>query len=210
MSNNPDRDGELYVIAAPSGAGKTSLINSALEEFPSLAFSVSDTTRAARRGEVDGVHYHFIEPATFTERVAQGRYLEHAEVFGHGYGTDRARVRQLWGKGCDVLLEIDVQGAAQVRQSHPQACLIFILPPSLEALRARLVARGTDQPDVIARRLGEARHEISACLEFDWILVNDQFNHARQQLMSILRAWPLRRERQKIVQRSRLADLLSS
>lgn len=201
--------GELYVIAAPSGAGKTSLINSALAEFPSLAFSVSDTTRGARRGEVDGEHYHFIDRATFDQRVGQGRYLEHADVFGNGYGTDRAQVEALWREGKDVLLEIDVQGAAQVRVSHPQACQIFILPPSLEVLKRRLTARGTDQPDVIARRLGEAQREMSACLEFDWIIVNDDFEQAREQLMAIIRAWPMRRDRQESWQKTRLAELLA-
>lgn len=199
---------ELYVIAAPSGAGKTSLINSALAEFSSLAFSISDTTRPMRRGEVDGEHYHFIERTVFDERVAQGRYLEHADVFGNGYGTDRDHVESLWRAGKDVLLEIDVQGAAQVRESQPQACQIFILPPSLEVLKKRLTGRGTDKPDVIARRLGEAQREMSACLDFDWIIVNDDFEHARQQLMAIIRAWPLRRARQEMRQKARLAALL--
>ncbi|MEX0915196.1 MAG: guanylate kinase [Wenzhouxiangellaceae bacterium] len=206
--NHDSVQGELYVIAAPSGAGKTSLINSALAEFPSLAFSVSDTTRAARRGEVDGEHYHFIDRATFDQRVRQGRYLEHADVFGNGYGTDRAQVEALWRDGRDVLLEIDVQGAAQVRDSHRQACQIFILPPSLDVLKKRLIARGTDQPDVIARRLGEAQREMSACLEFDWIIVNDRFEQAREQLMAIIRAWPMRRARQEMRQKTRLAELL--
>ena len=200
--------GELYVIAAPSGAGKTSLINSALSAFTSLAFSVSDTTRPIRRGEVDGEHYHFIDRSIFDRRVEQGRYLEHAEVFGNGYGTDRAHVESLWRKGKDVLLEIDVQGAAQVRASHPQACQIFILPPSLEALKTRLTSRGTDQPDVIARRLGEAQREMSACMEFDWIVINDDFDQAREQLMAIIRAWPTRRQRQAVQQKTRLAALL--
>jgi len=202
-------EGELYVIAAPSGAGKTSLINSALAEFPSLAFSVSDTTRPIRRGEVDGEHYHFIDPATFDQRVEQGRYLEHAEVFGNGYGTDRAHVESLWREGRDVLLEIDVQGAAQIRHSHPQACQIFILPPSLQVLRDRLTGRGTDQPDVIARRLSEAQREMSACMEFDWIVINDDFDQARAQLMAIIRAWPMRRQRQAVRQKTRLAELLA-
>lgn len=208
-SENPvATEGELYVIAAPSGAGKTSLINSALDEFSSLAFSVSDTTRSIRRGEVDGEHYHFIDRSTFDQRVAQGRYLEHADVFGNGYGTDRAHVESLWREGKDVLLEIDVQGAAQVRASHPQACQVFILPPSLDTLKKRLTDRGTDRPDVIARRLGEAQREMSACLDFDWIIVNDDFEHARQQLMAIIRAWPLRRARQESRQKARLAELL--
>lgn len=207
QAERPDNH-ELYVIAAPSGAGKTSLINSALRTFPDLAFSVSDTTRPIRRGEVDGEHYHFISPETFRERVAEGRYLEHAEVFGNGYGTDRAQVEAHWRSGRDVLLEIDVQGAAQVRRSHPSGCSVFILPPSLDALKNRLTGRGTDRPEVIERRLAEARTEISACRDFDWIIVNDDFEHARQQLMAIIRAWPLRRARQEILQKTRLAELL--
>jgi guanylate kinase len=203
------RCGELYVIAAPSGAGKTSLINSALAAFTGLAFSVSDTTRPIRRGEVDGEHYHFIDAETFRQRVAQGRYLEHAEVFGNGYGTDRAQVQARWAEGRDVLLEIDVQGAAQVRASHPQACQIFILPPSLETLKRRLTARATDRPEVIERRLAEARNEISACLEFDWIIVNDDFDTAREELISIIRAWPTRRERQSEDRKRLLAELLA-
>ncbi len=204
----PGRIGELYVIAAPSGAGKTSLINSLLEEFPELAFSVSDTTRAPRGGEVDGEAYHFIDADTFRQRIGEGRYLEHAQVFGNYYGTDREHVEALWADGKDVLLEIDVQGAAQIRQSHPEACEIFILPPSLEVLKSRLTGRGTDDPAAIERRLGEARNEMSACMEFDFIVVNDDFDRARADLVGILRAWPLRRRRQQRVQQARLDDLL--
>jgi guanylate kinase len=209
MSGESERRGELYVIAAPSGAGKTSLINSTLATFPDLAFSVSDTTRPIRRGEIDGEHYHFIDAATFRERVRQGRYLEHAEVFGNGYGTDRAQVEARWAEGKDVLLEIDVQGAAQVRASHPEACQIFVLPPSLDALKRRLTDRGTDRPEVIERRLAEARTEIGACLDFDWIIVNDDFDTARAELVSIVRAWPTRRERQSEAQKRLLAELLA-
>lgn len=206
--NSASAGGELYVIAAPSGAGKTSLMNSALAEFDRLEFSVSDTTRALRGREVDGEHYHFIDRSTFDQRVSAGRYLEHAEVFGYGYGTDRAQVEALWSQGKDVLLEIDVQGAAQIRNSHPQACQIFILPPSAQALEARLRGRGTDQPDVIARRLSEARNEIRACLDFDWVIVNDDFEDARHELISIIRAWPLRAARQRERQQARLSSLL--
>ena len=196
------------MIAAPSGAGKTSLINSLLEEFPGLAFSVSDTTRPPRGGELDGQAYHFIDADTFRARIGAGRYLEHAQVFGNYYGTDREHVEALWADGKDVLLEIDVQGAAQVRESHPQACQIFILPPSLEVLKARLTGRGTDAPDVIERRLGEARNEMSACMEFDFVVVNDDFDRARADLVGILRAWPLRRQRQQEAQKARLENLL--
>jgi len=203
------RRGELYVIAAPSGAGKTSLMRAALAEFDRLRFSISDTTRPPRGNELDGEQYHFIDRATFDSRVAAGRYLEHADVFGNGYGTDRAQIEALWAQSCDVLLEIDVQGAAQVRQSHPEACEIFILPPSLEVLEQRLRGRGTDQPEVIERRLAEARTEMSACLEFDWVVVNDDFETARAELIAIIRAWPLRRRRQREVQQVRLRELLA-
>ena len=203
------RRGELYVIAAPSGAGKTSLMRAALAEFDRLRFSISDTTRPPRGNELDGEQYHFIDRATFDSRVAAGRYLEHADVFGNDYGTDRAQIEALWAQSCDVLLEIDVQGAAQVRQSHPEACEIFILPPSLEVLEQRLRGRGTDQPEVIERRLAEARTEMSACLEFDWVVVNDDFETARAELIAIIRAWPLRRRRQREVQQVRLRELLA-
>lgn len=201
---------ELFVIAAPSGAGKTSLINSLLETFPDLVFSISDTTRPPRRGEANGKEYHFIGPETFRERIAAGRYLEHALVFGNYYGTDRKQVQALWAQGKDVLLEIDVQGAAQIRKSHPEACQIFILPPSVNALEERLKGRGLDQPDIIARRLNEARHEIAHCREFDWLVVNDDFEQARTQLAAIFTAWPLRRERQTRRQVERIAALLDA
>jgi len=210
MSNEAEaRRGELYVIAAPSGAGKTSLMKSALAEFASLRFSISDTTRPPRGNEIDGEQYHFIDRATFDARCVAGRYLEHADVFGHGYGTDRAQIEALWSEGFDVLLEIDVQGAAQIRRSHPEACEIFILPPTLDVLEQRLRGRGTDHPEVIARRLAEARTEISACLEFDWVVVNDDFESARSELISIIRAWPLRRQRQQQAQQARLGELLA-
>ncbi|QKK03735.1 MAG: guanylate kinase [Pseudomonadota bacterium] len=200
MSNS----GEIYIIAAPSGAGKTSLINALIERCPRLALSISDTTRPARRGEVDGEHYHFVDVDTFRQGVGAGRYLEHAEVFGNLYGTSHDRVRRLWDQGRDVLLEIDVQGAAQVRQRHPGTCAIFILPPSLETLARRLEQRGLDAPDVIRRRLGEAQREIGACRDFDWMVVNQDFERAVTDLQAIITAWPLRRSRQA----SRVARLL--
>lgn len=198
MSNNgenPNGD-ELFVVAAPSGAGKTSLIRALLERCPNLALSVSDTTRAPRQGEVDGQHYHFIDVATFQKGVEEGRYLEHAEVFGNHYGTSREHVGELWRQGRDVLLEIDVQGAEQVRAAHTTACTIFILPPSMQTLAERLERRGLDSPEVIRRRLGEAQREIRACGMFDWLVVNDEFDRAASELAAIVTAWPLRRERQ--------------
>jgi guanylate kinase len=196
--------GELYLIAAPSGAGKTSLMKALLEQNEHLALSISDTTRKPRKGEVDGDQYHFVEVEAFRRGIDEGRYLEHADVYGNFYGTRRDRVEALWARGRDVLLEIDVQGAEQVRQRFPDVCSIFILPPSLEALRERLSRRGSDEPEVIERRLAEARREIDACGGFRWMVVNDDFDQALSELQAIVTAWPLRRERQQ----SRLPGLL--
>ena len=193
MSN----DGELYLIAAPSGAGKTSLMKALLARCSRLALSVSDTTREARAGEVDGEQYHFVSVAQFKQGIEDGAYLEHAEVYGNFYGTRRDRVAALWAAGRDVLLEIDVQGADQVARSHPDVCSIFILPPSLEVLAERLTRRGLDAPEVIRRRLSEARREIAACGGFRWLVINDDFDRALGDLQAIAAAWPLRRERQE-------------
>lgn len=209
MSNKPDPvNGELYVIAAPSGAGKTSLIAALLERTPRLALSVSDTTRPPRPGEVDGEHYHFVSRDEFERGIRENLYLEHAKVFGHCYGTRLSRIEALWTARRDALLEIDVQGAAQVREQHPGACLIFILPPSLEALAERLEGRGSDSPEVIETRLGEARREIAEAPKFDFILINDEFEHALADLQSVIRAWPLRRHRQLQSRATVLKELL--
>lgn len=201
MSNS----GELYLIAAPSGAGKTSLMRALLTRCYRLALSVSDTTRPARAGEIDGEQYHFVSKARFEQGIADGAYLEHAEVYGNYYGTRRDRVAALWAAGRDVLLEIDVQGADQVARSHPDVCSIFILPPSLDVLAERLNRRGSDAPEVIQRRLREARREIAACGAFRWLVVNDEFDRALEEVLAIVTAWPLRRERQE----SRLAKVLA-
>ena len=187
--------GELFVIAAPSGTGKTSLIRALLKRVDRLALSVSDTTRAPRAGEVDGHQYHFVDREHFRRGIEAGRYLEHAEVFGNLYGTSRDHVQALWDQGRDVLLEIDVQGAEQVIEHYPQACLIFILPPSMATLAERLVNRQSDAAEVIRRRLSEARREIAACRRFSWLVINDDFNLALEELHAIVSAWPLRRQR---------------
>ncbi len=188
--------GELYVIAAPSGTGKTSLIRALLDRVDHLALSVSDTTRPPRAGEVDGEHYHFIDVETFRRGIEAGRYLEHAEVFGNYYGTAREQVAALWAQGRGVVLEIDVQGAAQVARHFPDACTVFILPPSMAVLAERLRNRGSDAEEVIRRRLGEARREIQACRDFGWMVINDDFDRAVDELVSIVLAWPQRRARQ--------------
>lgn len=188
--------GELFVIAAPSGTGKTSLIRALLKRLDRLALSVSDTTRAPREGEIDGQQYHFVDRDSFRRGIEAGRYLEHAEVFGNLYGTARDHVQDLWDQGRDVLLEIDVQGAEQVIEHYPDACTIFILPPSMATLARRLVNRNSDAPEVIRRRLGEARREIAACGNFCWLVVNDDFDCAVKELVAIVSAWPLRQHRQ--------------
>jgi guanylate kinase len=191
------REGDLFLVAAPSGAGKTSLMRALLQQSPSVALSVSDTTRPARKGEIDGEQYHFVSVEEFRAGIERGDYLEHAEVFGNYYGTRRDRVEALWRSGRDVLLEIDVQGAEQILRSHPDVCTIFILPPSMAVLAERLRARGSDSPDVIERRLGEARREIEACGDFRWMVINDDFDQALADLLAIVRSWPMRRERQQ-------------
>jgi len=198
LPGDDQSDGDLFLIAAPSGAGKTSLMCALLQQCPRVALSVSDTTRAARKGEIDGEQYHFVSVEEFRRGIDAGEYLEYAEVYGNYYGTRRDRVQALWTSGQAVLLEIDVQGAEQIRRSHPDVCTIFILPPSMAVLAQRLRARDSDSPDVIERRLGEARREIEACGNFRWMVVNDDFDQALADLLAIVRTWPLRRERQQV------------
>jgi len=193
MSNK----GELFVVAAPSGAGKTSLMRALMARCPKLALSVSDTTRPARRGEVDGEQYHFVSVNEFKAGIEAGDYLEHAEVFGNYYGTRKDRIKALWAAGRDVLLEIDVQGARQVREKYPGLCSMFILPPSMAVLAERLTGRDTDSADDIVRRLREARAELQDCGDFRWMVINDHFETALEELTAIIRVWPLRRIRQQ-------------
>jgi guanylate kinase len=187
--NNPG----LYVVAAPSGGGKTSLINALLEKDDRVSLSVSHTTRTARPGEKDGVHYHFVDDPAFIGLIGKNAFLEHAEVFGHRYGTGRDAVEKKLHAGFDVLLDIDWQGARQIRKSFPSCCTIFILPPSLEALRNRLARRGQDSEEVIEERMHEARAEISHSSEFDFLIINDDFDKALEDLQSIVRHRKLHR-----------------
>lgn len=198
--------GTLYVVAAPSGAGKTSLVNALVERDPELVLSVSYTTRAPRPGEEDGAHYHFVSDDAFDRMVAEGAFLEHAEVFGKRYGTGRNQVVEALGKGRDVILEIDWQGARQVREAMPESVSIFILPPSREALMRRLQGRGQDSPEVIHRRMNEADEELSHWNEFDYLVVNDDFDTALADLEAIIRSRRLTRDKQ----RQRHARLLAA
>ena len=184
--------GNLFIICAPSGAGKTSLVNALLEREPDIELSISYTTRAPRPGETDGRNYHFVTREQFLEMAGRGEFLEHAEVHGNFYATSQAWINARRAEGKDILLEIDWQGAAQVRQQIPDAVGVFILPPSPEALRRRLEGRGQDSAEVIERRLLAARGEVAHVAEFDYVIINRNFDVAVTDLVSIVRAQRLR------------------
>ncbi|MFC5437386.1 guanylate kinase [Rhodanobacter umsongensis] len=184
--------GTLFVVAAPSGAGKSTLVNALLERERAISLSVSHTTRPPRPGEQYGRHYYFVERTEFEREIAEGVFLEHAEVHGNLYGTSRATVQELLAQGRDVLLEIDWQGAQQIRRSKPDCVGIFILPPSRAELERRLRGRGSDSVEVIERRLLNSRGEIAHASQFDYILVNDVFDDALADLQAIVRAVRLR------------------
>lgn len=202
--------GQLFVISAPSGAGKTSLIKALREQMPDLGLSISHTTRPMRPGEVDGQHYHFVSKSTFESMIAEGAFVEHALVFGNHYGTSKAAVSAVLDKGQDLILEIDWQGAEQVRPLFPGAQSIFILPPSREALRERLFGRGQDDADVIARRLAEAEREMQAYPNYDFLIINDDFSQALNQLRCLFESARLRTPRQAEKERVRLENLLNT
>jgi guanylate kinase len=197
----------LYIIAAPSGAGKTSLVKALLEVDPGVVVSVSHTTRAMRPGEQDGVDYNFIDIARFEAMIAEDRFLEHAKVFDNYYGTSRDWVEATLEAGRDVILEIDWQGARIVRRAFPEAVGIFILPPSRQALEERLRGRGQDSDETIARRMQDAKSEISHYDEFDYVVVNDIFDEALQELRTIMKARRLLRANQPLLEK-RVAELL--
>ena len=180
--------GTLFVLSAPSGAGKTSLVKSLLESTDNLCVSISHTTRAMRPGEDDGVNYHFVSVDVFKAMLDESDFLEHAEVFGNFYGTSRSFVEQTLKTGKDVILEIDWQGAQQIRRIFPESISIFILPPSREALESRLRGRGQDPEPVIQTRLSKAKEEMSHFVEYDYLVINDQFDQALTQLRSIILA----------------------
>jgi guanylate kinase len=180
--------GNLFIVCAPSGAGKTTLVDALLKADSGIRLSVSYTTRQPRAGEVDGREYHFVSQEKFQEMAAAGAFLESALVHGNYYGTSQPWINDQRAAGADILLEIDWQGAAQVRKMMPDAIGIFILPPSFEALVGRLNKRAQDPPDVIARRIAGAREEISHVSEFKYVIINDKFDEAVKDLVSIVRA----------------------
>jgi guanylate kinase len=197
--------GNLFIVCAPSGAGKTSLVNALLEREPDIELSISYTTRAPRNGEENGRDYHFVDRDTFQAMAARGEFLESAEVHGNLYATSQPWIAERMAQGRDILLEIDWQGAAQVRRLMPAAIGVFVLPPSLEVLRRRLTARGQDASDVIERRLANAREEIGHLAEFDYVIINQTFEVAVVDLVSIVRAQRLR----LAAQLERHADLIN-
>lgn len=188
--------GILFIVAAPSGAGKTSLVKALLNKDTAIRLSVSFTTRQARPGEVDGEDYHFVSVENFLEMAARGEFLESAEVYGNYYGTSQAWIAAEIDAGHDILLEIDWQGAAQVKKRFPEAVTLFILPPSIEALRERLSARAQDSMEVIERRVAAAREDISHAAEFEYIIVNDDFDQALLDMMAVVRSSRLATTRQ--------------
>ena len=188
--------GNLFLVSAPSGAGKTSIVNAALAADEQLVVSVSHTTRPARGGEVDGENYHFVSDDLFSQMVETADFLEHANVFGKRYGTSKIEVANKRDQGQDVILEIDWQGAQQVREAVPQAISVFILPPSVEALAARLTSRGEDTQESIEKRLSEAKLDMSQAEHFDYLVVNEDFDHAVQDFIAIVRAARLQKNMQ--------------
>ncbi len=201
--------GTLYIVAAPSGAGKTTLVKRLVETTSGVAVSISHTTRPPRPGERDGEHYHFISLVAFEAMIAENAFLEHAQVFGNHYGTSRAAVQAQLASDQDVILEIDWQGARQIRELMPDSLSIFILPPSREALRQRLAGRGQDSAEVIERRMAAALDDLSHYAEFDYLVINDDFATALNALRAILIARRQRRNVQMERQRELLQRLLS-
>lgn len=208
----PIASGNLFILAAPSGAGKSSLIRALLERHSndSMQVSVSCTTRAPRPGEIDGVHYHFLSEAEFKAKIDNHEFYEWAHVFGNYYGTSRVYIEQTLAQGIDVFLDIDWQGARQVREANPLTQSIFIVPPSLEILEQRLRTRGQDSAEVIAGRMAKAQAEMSHYHEFDYLLVNDKFDQTLAQLEHIVFAQRLKVRLQQVRHAAKLKDLLAN
>ncbi|MEJ1958461.1 MAG: guanylate kinase [Nitrosomonadales bacterium] len=199
--------GNLFIISAPSGAGKTSLVKALLANNKEIDLSVSYTTRAPRPGETDGKDYHFVSRETFLNMAKHGDFLESAEVYGNLYGTSQSWIRTETANGRDILLEIDWQGAAQVRGKFPGCISIFILPPSLQALQDRLKGRQQDSDEVIARRIASAKEDVMHVAEFDYVIINDKLDEALQQLNAVVVAAGLSRDRQLARQQNLINQL---
>lgn len=201
--------GNLFILSAPSGAGKSSLINALLAKHHDMQLSVSHTTRAPRAGETDGVHYHFVSVDEFKQLIAQGVFLEWAEVFGNFYGTSRQAIATELAKGRDVFLDIDWQGAQQIRPQVPGVQSVFILPPSVAELEKRLNGRGTDSAETIARRMQQAKSEISHYPEYDYVLVNDDFQQCLRDFEAVVLSQRLLAQKQQQKHPQLFASLLA-
>ena len=202
--------GNLFIVAAPSGGGKTSLVKKLIESLEHIAVSISHTTRKKRPAEVDGVDYFFVDESTFMHMVEDGAFIEHARVFNHFYGTSSEQITARLRAGIDIVLDIDWQGAEQIRHAFPNAVSIFVIPPSVEVLRQRLLDRQQDDKQVIKNRMQSAYDELSHYAEFDYLIVNDDFSKAAEELKAIVVAQRLSIERQAEQQRKLLSFLLSS
>ncbi|MFT5521190.1 MAG: guanylate kinase [Enterobacterales bacterium] len=200
--------GNLYIVSAPSGAGKTSLLKALTTKDDGISTSISTTTRLIRKGEVNGVDYHFVSIEDFHELIQQGDFLEHAEVFGNFYGTSENRLNKALNLGNDLVLEIDWQGAQQIREQLPDAISIFILPPSRDELARRLTGRGQDNPEIIEKRMSSAIEEISHYNEYDFLIINDDFDIALNDLESIIKAHRLVQTKQTNANQQLISDLL--
>jgi guanylate kinase len=201
--------GTLYIVSAPSGAGKTTLVGALLKNMPDIKASISHTTRPMRPGEKEGVNYHFVSEEMFLSLINKEAFLEHAQVFNHFYGTSKEWVEKTLSEGIDVILEIDWQGAEQIKDLIPESKSIFILPPSLEALEERLIKRGQDDPTVIKRRLAAAKEEISHYMMADYLLINDGFDETLVEFNSIILHERLKLQSQKQKNLNLLNSLLS-
>lgn len=208
--SNEKYTGRLFIVAAPSGGGKTSLVNRLIQTMSSIELSVSHTTRPARPKEKEGRDYFFVEKNTFESMIGHHAFIEHAKVFENYYGTSKKQIEERLSNGIDVVLDIDWQGAQQIRQTYPNAISIFLLPPSLEALRERLNNRQQDNQDVIEKRMRQAQAELEHFEEFDYLIVNEEFEVALSQLKSIVTAERLKKDIQVVRQRKLLSFLLAS
>ena len=191
------KPGQIFIVSAASGTGKTTLVSRLVANHSNIRVCVSHTSRAPRGAEQNGVHYHFVSASEFERLIGEGAFLEHANVYGHYYGTSMHSLNELVAQGSNVILEIDTQGAAQVRKSLPNACGIFILPPSFAVLTQRLSGRGTDSGEVIAKRLAKARDEIEQAYLFDYVVINDDLIQAETDLLHIIKAHSLQQSAQQ-------------